>query len=57
MKKIIIGVCLGLMIGLNMNNILIGTMKVIDNIGYMTGACVVEEIEALTDIYYELGYK
>ena len=57
MKKIIIGVCLGLMIGLNMNNILIGTMRVIDNIGYMTGACVVEEIDALTDIYYKLGYK
>ena len=57
MKKIMIGLCLGLLVGLNMNNILIGTMKVIDSIGYMRGACVVEEIEALTDIYYELGYK
>ena len=41
----------------NMDKVLIGTMKVIDNIGYKYNICTVYAIEELTDIYYMLGYK
>ena len=41
----------------NIDKVLIGTMKVIDSVGYKYNICTVEEIEFLTDIYYQLGYK
>ena len=41
----------------NMDKVLIGTMKVIDHIGYKCNICTVDAIEGLTDIYYMLGYK
>ena len=58
MKKTILLIGLYVMLILfNMDKVLIGTMKVIDHIGYKYNICTVEEIEFLTDIYYQLGYK
>ena len=58
MKKNLLLIGLYIMIVLfNMDKVLIGTMKVIDSIGYKYNICTVEEIEFLTDIYYQLGYK
>lgn len=58
MKKNLLLIGLYVMLILfNMDKVLIGTMKVIDCIGYKYNICTVEEIEFLTDIYYQLGYK
>ena len=58
MKKtmLLIGLYVMLII-FNMDKVLIGTMKVIDHIGYKCNICTVDAIEGLTDIYYMLGYK
>ena len=58
MKKTILLIGLYIMLVLfNMDKVLIGTMKVIDSIGYKYNICTVDAIEGLTDIYYMLGYK
>ena len=55
-KTILIGLYVMLIL-FNMDKVLIGTMKVIDHIGYKYNICTVDVIEGLTDIYYMLGYK
>ena len=58
MKKSLLLIGLYVMLILfNMDKVLIGTMKVIDHIGYKYNICTVYAIEELTDIYYMLGYK